>query len=75
MVVAVGASVLAVDPLPGLLCWVDRHMRAVIRRYWPFVVIEIGNGKQRERVASRVRVGVLGGVAAVGLAAIGWLWS
>ena len=72
LMVAVGILVIA-----AFVLWsfrrLDRWMYEAIRRYWPMVVVEIGNGKQREQLASRVRGAVVGGAGAVSLAAIGWL--
>ena len=43
----------------GALMWalghIDRWVRNAIRRYWPMVVVEIGNGEQRDQAAGRVR--------------------
>lgn len=68
---AVGVSVPA-----AVVVWAvrraDRWMCKAIRRYWPMVVVEIGNGQQREQVAGQVRKAVVSGGGAVAVAAIGW---
>ncbi|MYD92660.1 MAG: hypothetical protein F4Y02_02985 [Chloroflexi bacterium] len=64
----------------GALVWatfwiiqrLDSWLGAAIRRYWPMVVVEIGNGRQREQTAGRVRQFVVTGSVALGVAAFGW---
>ena len=47
------------------LAWMDRRVRAAIRRYWPMVVVEMGNGRARARAAARVRKTALAFAGAV----------
>ena len=70
LIAAVGLPVAA-----GVVGWtvrrVDGWTGAAIRRYWPIVVVEIGNGKQREKAASQVRKAVVRGGGAIAMAAVG----